>query len=129
MKIKTAKGRSESVEQQAVVRWFRSQYPQYHLIAIPNGQWIAGVRKRKFALINKYKAEGLYPGVSDLFLCVPRGKYAGLWIEMKSKGGKFTSQQREWQLDMLDAGYDARVCYDFEEAKRMIEDYLDGKTN
>lgn len=115
---------SESTEQKAVIAWFRTQYKQYRLIAIPNGQWVAGTGNRRFALINKYKAEGMTPGVSDLFLCVGNKRYHGMWIEMKSKGGKMTSQQEKWMSDILLAGYQAVISYSFEDARDEIEDYL-----
>ena len=54
---------SESTEQQAIVSWFAMQYPKYRLISVPNGQMIGG--KNKYALIAKYKAEGLTSCVSD----------------------------------------------------------------
>jgi hypothetical protein len=121
---------SESTEQQVLIQWFRLQYPQYRLIAIPNGQWIGGSGARKFALINKYKKEGLTPGVSDLFLAVPRGGYGGLWLEMKGKGKKKSSLsalQVEWLETMVAAGYRAEWAAGFEAAKRVIEEYLNEK--
>lgn len=120
---------SEHDEQVAVVQWFRLQYPQYRLIAIPNGQWIAGEGKRKHALINKYRAEGLTPGVSDLFLCVARHGRHGLWIEMKARGktaSSLSEAQKIWRDDMINAGYDAAWMAGFEQAKKLIEDYLEG---
>ena len=120
---------SEHDEQVAVVSWFKLQYPQHHLIANANGAWIAGEGKRKYALINKYKKEGMTPGVSDLFLCVARGGYHGLWIEMKDKGKTFASvsiEQRSWMLHMNLAGYLAKWAAGFEEAKVILEDYLRG---
>ena len=116
---------SESTEQQAVIQWFRIQYPKYRLIAIPNGQLIGG--RNKFALEKKYKAEGMTPGVSDLFLCVPRNGYGGLWIEMKARGKTASSlspDQRIWLSDMEKIGYRAVMAAGFDEAKIIIEDYL-----
>lgn len=116
---------SESSEQIAVVQWFRLQYPQYRIIAIPNGSMIGG--RNKYALIKKYKAEGMTNGVSDLLLCVARRGYHGLWIEMKDKGKKASSlspDQIYWQSDMRDAGYKAEVAFGFDHAKEIIEEYL-----
>lgn len=118
---------SESQEQQAVIEWFRLQYPQHRLIAIPNGQWIAGTGKQKFALINKYKKEGLTPGVSDLFLCVPIKQHSGLWLEMKDRGKKKPSEaQSKWMADMILAGYLAKLASGQDEARAIIHDYLNG---
>lgn len=116
---------SESTEQQAVIQWFRLAYPKYRLIAISNGQMIGG--RNKFALIKKYKAEGLTPGVSDLFLCVPKNGYNGLWLEMKDKGKKENSLsgvQGLWLSDMREQGYRAEWAAGFEEARTIIQDYL-----
>jgi hypothetical protein len=120
---------SESNEQQAVVEWYRLQYPKQakRLIAIPNGQWIAGQGKRKFALINKYKAEGWLNGVSDLLLAWPISPYSGLWLEMKDRGktkSSLSTEQREWLSEMREAGYRAEWAAGFEEAKKIIEEYL-----
>ncbi len=119
---------SESTEQQAVVEWFRYLYPKLHLIAIPNGQWIAGSTKRgKHALIRKYKAEGLTNGVSDLFLCHSDGRHHGLWIEMKDVGKKSVSEaQHNWLVDMNNAGYYAIWVAGQDKAKAIITDYING---
>lgn len=116
---------SESSEQQAVVQWFRLKYPNYRIIAIPNGSMIGG--RNKFALIKKYKAEGMTNGVSDLFICVPRNGYHGLWLEMKDKGktaSSVSSDQKEWLYDMRHVGYSAGWVAGFEQAKGIIEEYL-----
>ncbi len=116
---------SESTEQIAVVEWFRLQYPKYRLISVPNGQMIGG--KNKYALIAKYKAEGLTSGVSDLFLCVPKNGYGGLWLEMKDRGkgaSNLSDDQALWLSDMGKIGYRAAWAAGFDEAKIIIEDYL-----
>lgn len=121
---------SESTEQVAVVSWFRLKYPKHHLIAIPNGQWIAGAGKRKFALINKYKAEGLTNGVSDLFLAASKNGYHGLWLEMKDKGkteSSVSKDQKSFIDDMRKAGYKAEWAAGFDQAKKIIEDYMNEK--
>lgn len=106
------------------------QYPQYLLFSIPNGQWIAGEGRRKMALIAKYKAEGLTSGVPDLLLCVMRGGYGGLFIEMKDAGktcSSLTKKQKD-KLDYLNAAdYKAVWAAGWDQAKKIIEDYLNLK--
>lgn len=108
----------EHKEQSLVVRWFRLQYPKFVLYATPNG----GLRHIRTA--SKLKDEGVLPGVADLFLrkaC--KGKH-GLYIEMKAKGGRLTDMQKYFIDGALEDGYEAKVCYGFEDAKRVIEEYL-----
>lgn len=120
---------SEHDEQVAVIDWFRHIYPKYRLIAIPNGQWIAGTGKRKYALINKYKAEGLTNGVYDLFLCHSDGQHHGLWVEMKDKGKTekaLSEDQKNWASDMILEGYLPKCACGFEQARDIIIDYMNG---
>lgn len=70
--------------------------------------------------------QGMKPGVPDICLPVARGKYHGLYIELKAKGGRLSPDQREWQLSLLEEGYCAAVCYGFEQARETIEWYLKG---
>jgi hypothetical protein len=111
---------TEHAEQVATVNWFRYQYPKFAkcLWAVPNG----GVRHIGTAI--KLKAEGGLAGVSDLFLMIPATEYHGLFIEMKVKGGKLSSSQKEFIANAILMGYKAVVCYGFDEAKQAINEYL-----
>lgn len=129
----------EDKEQMAVIEWASFQ-PLHngaiskigdYLIAIPN----EGKRSPKAG--NKFKKLGLKPGVSDLFLALPRSGCHGLWIEMKKQRQHFrgiaeqaaavTESQRDWINRMNRTGYDAYVCYGADEAIRTIKNYLEGK--
>lgn len=95
------------------------KYPELeYLFAIPNG----GQRNR--ATAGKLKAEGVKPGVSDLFLPVPRGRFHGLWIEMKYGMNKPTAEQLAWMDAMRRFGYRCEVCWSADEAWTVIEEYL-----
>lgn len=117
---------SESLEQQFLFRWCafsEGKYPELKLLYhIPNEG------KRSKSTGGRMKAEGLRAGVPDLCLPVARGKYHGLYIEMKrEKGSKHTDIQKQWQADLCEQGYCAVVCYGWEDAKNMIEEYLNLK--
>ena len=111
---------TEHTEQVAVIQWYRYQYPKYAkcLWAIPNG----GVRHIGTAV--KLKAEGGMAGVPDLFLMIPKDGWHGLFIEMKVKGGKLSDSQKEFMGLATLMGYQAVVCYGFDEAKDAITEYL-----
>lgn len=88
------------------------------LFAIPNG----GARTAVTGAM--LKREGVKKGVPDLFLACPRKACGGLFIEMKKKGGKVSIEQREWLAKFIFQGYQAEVCYSFDEAKAVIMKYL-----
>ena len=99
--------------------WMKIKYPELeYLFAIPNG----GARHVVTGL--KLKNEGVKRGVPDLFLPVARGKYHGLFVELKRPGGKLSKQQEEWAKNLFYLGYGVVVCFSLEEAINAIEDYL-----
>jgi hypothetical protein len=92
-----------------------------YLYAIPNG----GTRNKREA--GRLKLQGVKSGVSDLHLALPLNGKSGLWIEMKQpdrKKARVTPLQKEWIERMLLAGYEAHVCYGYQEAKQVIENYI-----
>lgn len=112
---------SEHQEQRAVVQWFDLQYPKLRgrLFAVPNGG------HRHPAVAAKLKAEGVRPGVPDLWLPVPRQEFSGLVIELKAKGGRATREQVDW-LDFLgEQQFMAVVCVGAAAAIETIRGYLE----
>lgn len=114
---------TEAQHQRALVQWWAWACKKYgleprHLMHIPNEG------KRSAVLGNLMRAEGLRRGVPDLFLAVPCGRQAGLWIEMKSKTGKPTIDQLEYLHLLEKRGYAASLCYGWEQAKEAVETYL-----
>ena len=117
---------SEHTEQVALIQWYRMQYPKYAkcLFSIPNGAHLAGDARLRAIKMNNLKASGLVPGVSDLMLMIHKGGWHGLFIEMKVKGGKLSDSQKEFMTVATAMGYQAVVCYGFNEAKDAINNYL-----
>ncbi|MFJ5427692.1 VRR-NUC domain-containing protein [Pectobacterium actinidiae] len=70
------------------------------------------------------KRLGIRAGVPDLFLVLPRGEYAALWIEMKAKNGKLSIQQEICLKRLEDAGYRAVCCFGLNQAVKCINDYI-----
>lgn len=108
------------------------KYPQLKWIyAVPNGFFSTSGEK------NKMKAEGLRDGVPDICLPVPffnrpERYYAGLYIELKiesrrkEKNGGCSDDQLNYIAYLQDAGYFVAVCYGWQDAWRVIEEYLNG---
>lgn len=87
--------------------------------AIPNG----GGRSKREA--GRLKAEGVRPGVSDVFCALPAGPYAGLFIEMKSMVGQASPDQRAWNDESNTVGYMAVVCRGADEATTLWRAYVE----
>lgn len=114
---------TESVEQQTLFRWAKlneKRHPELQLLFhIPNEG------KRSYVTGNRMRSEGLKKGVPDLFLPIPKGRFHGLFIEMKRiKGGKISSEQKAWIRSLNAVGYKAVVAFGWEEASKDIEEYL-----
>lgn len=115
-------------EDQAQVDLFRylayrsGKYPEMSLMFhVPNGG------KRTPAEAKIFKAMGVKAGVPDLFLPVARGKYHGLFVELKVGKNKPTPNQLGWQMNLQAQGYVSEVCYGWEQAAELIEAYLNLK--
>ncbi len=87
--------------------------------AIPNG----GGRTRRTA--GRLKAEGVRPGVADIFCALPVPGHAGLWIEMKSLTGSASREQKAWLEESERLGYAAAVCRGADAAMRVWREYVD----
>lgn len=121
MKMETM---SESEEQQALFVWARlmqGKYPALKLMYhIPNEG------KRSKACAGRMAAEGLKAGVPDICLPAPAGKYHGLYIELKAKGGKISPLQKERLIALAEQGYVTALCYGWQDAMEVITRYLKG---
>lgn len=110
----------EEVEQRNVVTY--CAYANIPCFAIPNG----GKRSKTEAA--RMVAQGVRPGVPDLMIPRAAGKYHGLFIEMKrEKGSTTTSDQKAWIAALNAEGYFATVCKGFDEARKIIEQYIAGR--
>ena len=94
-------------------------YPELELLYhIPNEG------KRSKATGGRLKALGLKAGVPDLCLPTAHGGYIGLYIEMKVKPNKPTEKQKHWLRMLRAAGHMVAVCYDWDSARQLLEDYM-----
>ena len=117
---------NESKEQKLLFQWsewYAKQYPEVKLMFhIPNGGSRNPIEGRHL------KEQGVKAGVPDVFLPVARKGCHGLFIEMKrAKGGVLSQFQRDYIEALMKEGYSCAVCHGFDEAKRVIEEYLKGE--
>lgn len=113
---------NESRLQEACVRWFRLQYPEYAymLVSVPNGVATTVTQGRIL------KREGMLAGVADLLLLVPRQGKGCLAIEMKTAKGVQRETQKLWQQEAEKAGNVYAVCRDFDQFRAVVSRYLLG---
>ena len=110
-KLKPETQPSEHLEQVRLINWFRRSYPSVRVFAVPNGGG------RSMAQGASLKAEGVSPGVPDLF--VPEWL---LWVEMKKESGGIVSPvQKDWIAYLESIGHRVIIGRGFEDAKRQIE--------
>ena len=115
----------------ACVKWFAYQHPELQglLFAVPNGSY------RNKATAGKLKAEGVVAGVADLILLVPVSKPchddAGWWytlhglcIEMKTKTGRQSPEQKAWAEKVLLKQYEYALCRSLDDFIATVEGYL-----
>lgn len=114
---------TEDEEQKQLIQWCRTDPKWQYLFHIPNESvggkgWL--IRNRQL---------GVKSGVPDLFYPVPIGSYHGLFIEMKRKqGGVLSEAQKRWVKALRSLGYRVEVCKGWEEARAVLEGYLNDET-
>lgn len=126
MKVRKTITHEESKMQQSCVLWFRIQHRKLLLFAIPNGAKLSGSQEQRAISGRRLKNEGLVPGVADLFLMVPSGDYAGLFLEAKTKTGRQQDSQKEFEKNCLGAGYGYAIFRSLGEFQAIIKGYLEG---
>ena len=63
-------------------------------------------------------------GVPDIMLPAARAGYHGLYIELKAGENTTTKKQKEWLEYLRQQGYYTAVCYGWQPAAQLIEQYL-----
>ncbi len=118
---------TEHAEQTALMHWWRAACrtidgytPDVLLFAIPNGG------DRHPAVAAKLRAEGVLPGVPDLFLAASRGGASGLWIEMKRVGGRVSPDQTAVHSKLANEGFAVAVAFGWVQASIAVRSFLGG---
>lgn len=107
------------------IKWLQTLYPEleedlHWLHASMNGSWFS-----KPELAYSAIAEGLTPGILDIFWPKPNKGYHGLWIEMKFGKNKLTESQEKCKAWLEKQGYETHVCYTWETAIMAVCKYAD----
>ena len=111
----------ESDIQKACVTWFRMAHRDIEglFFAVPNGG------QRSAATARILRDEGVRAGVADLILLLPRKGFAALAIEMKTRKGRQSPAQKEFQRLCDGNGTKYVICRSFDEFRKVVTEYLE----
>lgn len=121
---------TELSEQLQFCRYMDTHYP--HLIYMSN----AGGLRMTIGQAMQWKRLNSRRGMPDLFIAEPRGKFSGLFIEMKKTGEKIVKkdgvtlktphlvEQDEVLFLLRCAGYQAQFALGLTEAISILEEYM-----
>lgn len=105
--------RSEYLEGRVFCSWLRSRGLRFSHIANESSSSREALAKKR---------RGMAKGVPDYVIVLPT---VVLWVELKrAKGGRVSSEQREWCEALTVAGTPAKVCRGAAEAQMFVEEYL-----
>jgi hypothetical protein len=127
--VRKVYGPKETAIQATVIDWARGYGSKLDgidmLHSIPNGALLGNPHYNRFALIGKLKAEGLRPGVLDLFLACARKGFHGFYLEAKTPDGVISAEQETWIIRAQEEGYKTAVFDSPEQAINLITKYLE----
>ncbi len=112
------RGKLESVIQECCINWFKYQYPNKIIYAIPNG----GSRNIKEAI--NLKIQGVLAGVADLHIPIANKQYHSFFIELKAPYNKQTEKQIEFQKKVEKFGNKYIVCTSFDQFSKEVKAYF-----
>lgn len=135
-----ARTNTEAAHQSAVFCWAAMHYAEWPELVWMHSSTYGAVfgddEKGRMIRAARLIAQGMRPGVADIFLPVKRGQYSGLYIEMKkpsikpkregSKGG-LSDDQIKFRNFVLSQGFGHFVAYSWIEATEIIVQYLQWK--
>lgn len=109
-------GRVEASIQRHLVAWIRSEYPSIKVVATLNENSRTQIEM------------GCDVGITDLILLDRHdGVLFVFFLELKTKKGKLSQSQKDWQEDYINRYESANATYDvaygFSQAKEKIKDW------
>lgn len=114
------KGKQEHYNQVMLFDYFERFHPEVYevMAAMPNG----GLRSDKTA--RDMLAEGQKKGYPDIIIDMAKGRYHGLRLELKAGKNNCSESQKSYQVTLRNGGFAVVVAWEFEAAKRAIEEYI-----
>jgi hypothetical protein len=92
-------------------------YMKVPFFAVPNGE------KRTKIAGTRLKREGVKRGVADLFVMLCNQTYGGLFIEVKTKTGTQSKEQKEFEARAIEQGYCYKIARSLDDVIKIVTDY------
>ncbi|WP_455677980.1 hypothetical protein [Sharpea azabuensis] len=130
--VRNTKTMPEKVVQLLLADYIRIKYPT----VIFHSDYGSGLKMTMGQAKQQARMSGGIKGYPDMFIAEPKGKYHGLFIELKKEGVKIYKKdgllvanehirEQARMLDRLtDRGYRAEFAVGLDEAKKMVDSYL-----
>jgi len=125
--------RSEANLQKNICKYLKMQYPRIRFKSGMEGERLAGGAIQG----GRLRAIQFGPGHPDLVIYHKCNLYCGLALELKIetpykkdgsfKAGQHLIEQNEWLLYLKQNGWLVAFVWDFDEAKRLIDNFLNNK--
>ena len=120
---------AEQREHTALCKWLSLQYPNLLWWHTPNESKKTPFERFLFTVMGGKR------GVSDFVFIEPKGEYSGLFIELKATGIKthkkngecYYPEQELFLNKAKERGFYATFAVGFDEAKKVIESYMNNK--
>jgi len=110
--------KSEDRIQMCLVKYIDFKHPTAFYYHVPNG----GKRNKREAF--NFKLMGVKAGIPDLVFAEPRGKYHGMYLELKDGDGRVSKDQKVTLSELSNRGYYTATARDVETARDYVEYYL-----
>lgn len=122
---------SEALEHEMLCNFIKTNYPEVVFLSDASGIKMTMGQAMKWSRLKSHR------GIPDLIILAPRGIYHGLMIELKRTGEKIymkdgvtlkTDHLKEQDIvlkKLRACGYYAKFAVGFEEAKKIIEKYME----
>ena len=123
--------KDETILQIAIAEYLVLNYPDIEF----HNDYGTGARLKPYQAKEQAKMNMYRKGWPDLFIAEPRNGYAGLFIELKRDGERLQKRNGDWSSEhiaiqaerlkeLLKKGYYAKFAVGFDEAKKIIDEYL-----
>lgn len=127
-KKKRSHGNEEAKLQIECVTWLHNTHEEtrglYFAVPNENTRSVYETKRQQLVSGSMRKSMGTLAGVSDTILLLPRGKFHAACIEFKTKVGRQSEKQVEWQKKVESAGYYYTIVRTIDEFKEKMEWYL-----